>query len=239
MDMTESDSTRRRGPYAKSAARRKQIVDEAYRLFSTRGYQGSSLRDVATASGMSQSNLLHHFASKEELLLAVLERRDELGGDALGAGGVQRGGVPFESHIVNQAKANERVPGLIALFSVLSAEATTEGHPGHEYFLDRYETLEREYTAEFEALSRAGRLRPGVDPATAAATVVALWEGIQLRWLYTPDAIDAASTLRAYLDLVLIDAPPHVSLALYATPFTGGWWNVSPKTRSDAPTRSR
>jgi AcrR family transcriptional regulator len=201
--MTAADSPRRRGPYAKTAARRKQIVDEAYRLFSTRGYQGSSLRDIAAASGMSQSNLLHHFASKEELLLAVLERRDELGGgDSLGSQG-----VPFETHIVDQAKANESVPGLIALFSVLSAEATTEGHPGREYFLRRYETLEREYTGEFEALRRAGRLRGGVDPATAAATVVALWEGIQLRWLYTPDAIDAPATLRAYLDLVLTDAP--------------------------------
>jgi len=199
--MTSSDSVRRRGPYAKTAARRRQIVDEAYRLFATRGYQGSSVRDVAAAAGMSQSNLLHHFATKEDLLLAVLARRDELGG----GDSPTSQGVPFERHIVAQAKANESVPGLIALFSVLSAEAITDGHPGREYFLDRYEHLQREYTGEFERLGRSGRLRPGVDPATAAATVIALWEGIQLRWLYTPDAIDASATLRAYLDLVLTD----------------------------------
>ncbi|MFF1573737.1 TetR/AcrR family transcriptional regulator [Leifsonia sp. NPDC058292] len=197
--MTGAERPRRRGPYAKTAARREQIIDEAYRLFSLKGYHASSLRDVATAAGMSQSNLQHHFAGKEELLLAVLARRDELrGGDLPGDEGAS-----FERHIVAQAKANESVPGLIALYSVLAAEATTEGHPARDYFLERYETLQAEYTAEFEALRRAGRLRDGVDPAIAATTVVALWEGIQLRWLYTPDAIDASATLRAYLELVL------------------------------------
>ena len=194
--MTSSEGSRRRGPYAKTAARRQQIVEEAYRLFATRGYHASSLRDVAAAAGMSQSNLLHHFGSKEELLLAVLARRDEFGRDESGA---------FDEQIVARAQANERIPGLIALYSVLSAEATTEGHPGRDYFLGRYRMLQREYEAEFEALRQAGRLRAGVDPALAAASVVALWEGIQLRWLYEPDRIHAGDALRAYLDLVITE----------------------------------
>jgi AcrR family transcriptional regulator len=201
--MTTSESPRRRGPYAKTAARRQQIVDEAYSLFATRGYHASSLRDVAAASGMSQSNLLHHFGSKEELLLAVLARRDEFG--TKDAPGVE--GHPFDEHIVAQANANERIPGLIALFSVLSAEATTEGHPGRDYFLSRYRMLQRDYEGEFEALRQAGRLRDGVDPAVAAASVVALWEGIQLRWLYEPERIHAGEALRAYLDLVITENP--------------------------------
>ncbi len=203
--MTAVESPRRRGPYAKTAQRRRQIVDEAYRLFATRGYYASSLRDVAAAAGMSQSNLMHHFPTKEELLLAVLAQRDELGGGDVPCAD---GDEPFEAHIVAQAKANESIPGLIAVYSVLSAEATTEDHPGRDYFLKRYAMLKTEYAAEFEELRRLGRLREGVDPTTAAASVVALWEGIQLQWLYEPDAVDAAATLRAYLDLVIVD-PAH------------------------------
>ena len=199
--MTTTDNPRRRGPYAKTAARRQEIVDEAYHLFATRGYHASSLRDVAAAAGMSQSNLLHHFGTKEELLLAVLALRDEL----RGADVPTAVGDPFDEHIVAQAKANERIPGLIALYSVLSAEATTEGHPGRDYFLTRYRMLQHEYEEEFEALRQAGRLREGVDPALAAASVVALWEGIQLRWLYEPERIHAGEALRAYLDLVIIE----------------------------------
>jgi AcrR family transcriptional regulator len=195
----ETPGPRRRGPYAKSAARRRQIVEEAYRVFATRGYHASSLREIASAAGISLSNLQHYFTGKEDVLLAVLALRDELGGGE--AAPTSR--EPFERHIVSQAAANERIPGLIALYSVLSAEAVTEDHPGREYFLDRYDQLRTEYEAEFAALRDQGRLREGVDPALAAATVIALWEGIQLQWLYTPELIDAGATLRAYLDLVV------------------------------------
>lgn len=195
----ETPGPRRRGPYAKSAARRRQIVEEAYRVFATRGYHATSLREIAAAAGISLSNLQHYFTGKEELLLAVLALRDELGGGE--AAPTSR--EPFERHIVAQAAANERIPSLIALYSVLSAEAVTEDHPGREYFLDRYDQLRTEYEAEFAALREQGRLRDGVDPTLAAATVIALWEGIQLQWLYTPELIDAGATLRAYLDLVV------------------------------------
>jgi AcrR family transcriptional regulator len=200
--MTATESPRRRGPYAKTAERREQIIDEAYRLFATRGFHGSSLREVAGAAGMSQSNLLHHFANKEDLLLAVLARRDEFDGTDLS----NAHGSAFDEHIVAQADSNESVPGLIALYSVLSAEATTEGHPGRKYFLARYRAMQTGYEREFDALRQAGRLRDGVDPEVAAASVIALWEGIQLRWLYEPDRVHSGEALRAYLDLVILPA---------------------------------
>ncbi|GAA1444869.1 TetR/AcrR family transcriptional regulator [Leifsonia poae] len=208
---TDSPAGRARGPYAKSAERRRQIVDEAYRMFSTRGYQASSLREIAGAAGISLSNLQHHFASKEELLLAVLERRDETPAAETAAADTaenadENAAVPFDAAMVARAAANERIPGLIALYSVLSAEGVTDGHPGREFFLRRYDSLRAGYTAEFEEVRRQGRLRSGVDPAMAAASVVALWEGIQLQWLYAPDRIHAADALRAYLDLVIVSA---------------------------------
>lgn len=194
------DPARRRGPYAKSAERRQQIVDEAYRVFATRGYHGSSLREIAAAAGIGLSTLQHHFGGKEDLLLAVLARRDEWNrrGDDLA----------FPDAIVAQARRNEGIPGLIALYSVLAAEATGPDHPGHEYFLRRYAGMQESYEREFAALAADGRLRDGVEPALAAATVVALWEGIQLQWLYTPDRVDAAAALRGYLDLVLVGEAP-------------------------------
>lgn len=196
-----SDPTRtRRGPYAKSAQRRQQIVEQAYRAFATRGYHGSSLREIAAASGISLSNLQHHFATKEELLVAVLARRDEQGGEIIAG----PAGLPFREHILAQAKANEGIPGLIALYSILSAEAVTPEHPGHTYFAERYDDLRSEYEAEFIVLRERGRLRPGVEPALAATTVVALWEGAQLQWLYAPDRVAAGDALRAYLELVVV-----------------------------------
>ncbi len=51
--------------------RRTLLLDEAARLFGARGYDSTSMRDIATAVGMLPGSLYYHFPSKEELLVAV------------------------------------------------------------------------------------------------------------------------------------------------------------------------
>jgi len=48
-----------------------QVLDEAARLFRVRGFEGTSVRDIARAVGMLPGSLYCHFATKEELLSAV------------------------------------------------------------------------------------------------------------------------------------------------------------------------
>jgi AcrR family transcriptional regulator len=52
--------------------RRRQIVESCVHLIATRGYSSTSLRDIAAHTGISTGTLLHHFRSKEELLVATL-----------------------------------------------------------------------------------------------------------------------------------------------------------------------
>jgi AcrR family transcriptional regulator len=53
------------------------LLDVAVRVFTERGYDGTSMGDLAQASGLSKSSLYHHFASREELLRAALDRAVE------------------------------------------------------------------------------------------------------------------------------------------------------------------
>lgn len=191
-----TSATRRRGPYAGTAKRRQQILDAAQQVFASRGYRSGSMREVAAAARMSLSNLMHHFKSKEDLLLAVLQRRDS---DSVG----QRTGTgDFLADVMAQARWNEGIPELIALYSVLSGEAVTTGHPGRDYFIDRFTTVRHGFQEEFERLRDAGRLRPGVDPRLAAGWITALWDGIQLQWLLQPEEIDVVEHLQAFLDFI-------------------------------------
>ena len=50
-----------------------RIVAVASELFATRGFDGTSMRDVAEACEISKSLLYHHFANKEDLYRLVLE----------------------------------------------------------------------------------------------------------------------------------------------------------------------
>ena len=53
---------------------REQVIKAAIDLFSTKGFNGTSIRAIANAMGMSISNIYHYFINKEGLMLAILEQ---------------------------------------------------------------------------------------------------------------------------------------------------------------------
>ena len=59
---------------------RQRILNCALDLFAQNGYSETSIRDIAFAVGINPASLYFHFASKEELLLAILEEYHRLTG---------------------------------------------------------------------------------------------------------------------------------------------------------------
>jgi AcrR family transcriptional regulator len=57
---------------------RERILDAAYELFSRHGVRAVGIDAVITRSGVARMTLYRHFASKDDLVLAFLERREEL-----------------------------------------------------------------------------------------------------------------------------------------------------------------
>ena len=51
--------------------RRRKVLSVASDLFATKGFEATSMRDVATAAGMMSGSLYYHFASKEDMYVAV------------------------------------------------------------------------------------------------------------------------------------------------------------------------
>jgi AcrR family transcriptional regulator len=62
---------------------RDRILDIALELFSTKGYDKTSLREIAERLGFSKAAIYYHFASKEEILMALHRRLHDFGRDAL------------------------------------------------------------------------------------------------------------------------------------------------------------
>ncbi|MCP3768092.1 MULTISPECIES: TetR/AcrR family transcriptional regulator [unclassified Streptomyces] len=55
---------------AKSIATRQRFVDEALRLFKERGYESTSMAQIAAAAGSSRANLYLYFNSKSQIIRA-------------------------------------------------------------------------------------------------------------------------------------------------------------------------
>ncbi|WP_433325263.1 substrate-binding domain-containing protein [Spirillospora sp. CA-294931] len=201
---------RRRGPYRKSIERRREILDAALLVFGRSGYRSGSIREIAELVGMSAPGLLHHFGTKDALLIAVLRHRQQVDRDYFADRDAQGAGALIS--LVEAAERNARRRGLIELYSVLSAEATSADHPAHAYFTERYNGSRAFIGGAFEELAALGQLRPDVDPVVATRSTIALMDGLQIQWLLDGDSVDMPGDLAVYLQSLV--SPEAWALAL-------------------------
>lgn len=186
-----------RGNYAKTPARRQEILEAAFEVFASRGYTNGSLREIAERVGITQAGILFHFASKTGLLQAVLDMRDERSKARFDT--TTQPGIDQLRAFLDLVRHNVSEPGIVELYSVLTAEASSEDHPAHTYFRGRYSWILSQAQSSFLTLRDEGALRSGVEPGHAARTMVALVDGLQMQWLYDRDSVDMVADLRTYL----------------------------------------
>lgn len=190
----------RRG-YAKGRAKRVEILDQAMTLFGESGYRGTSLRVIANRCGISHPGLLHHFPTKGSLLLAVLEHRDEVDEQWLAEGRPR--GVDRLRRMIGLAALNSERRGIVELYSVLAAEATSADHPAHTYFVERYRNSVLTTGTSYAQARDEGALREDIDPGEAGQQLIALMDGLQTQWLLSDGATDMAGVLRAHVQAQL------------------------------------
>ena len=156
-----------------SAERRSQILREAARCFGTRGFRGTTTRDVATAVGITEAALYRHFPSKEAIYAAIIDSRTAVPP-------VVSALEPFAA-----ARDDRRVFTQLALAIVGSVESDPSflrlllysALEGHEMARPFYETRMRRLR-EFLSRYIADRTREGafreVDPVLAARAFVGM-----------------------------------------------------------------
>lgn len=82
---------------AVGSSARERILDAAYELFSRRGIQAVGVNEVIEHAGVATATLYRHFPSKEKLVLAFLDLREQRWTkDLIEAGAMRRGSNPEE-----------------------------------------------------------------------------------------------------------------------------------------------
>jgi AcrR family transcriptional regulator len=102
-------------PAQREASARERIVGTAYQLFTRRGIRAVSVDEVIEHAAVAKATLYRHFSTKDDLVLAVLQRRDQRWTDDL---------VQAQS----RARGDTAEAQLLAIFDVL-----------HDWFCDRDE----------------------------------------------------------------------------------------------------
>jgi AcrR family transcriptional regulator len=183
---------------ARSEAARERVLHAALRAMAANGYQGSSLASIATGAGLTTPGLLHHFPSKKDLLVALLEERDRRG--CLETHLADASGLEALDRLHALAVENARHPELVRAFTVLLGESAGEAHPALQWARERYPKLRGDLTAALARGVEAGEIRPDADLGALATQVIAMMDGLQVQWVLNPREVDMVALLAGYFD---------------------------------------
>ncbi len=188
--MTSNDGIGTRGPYAKGVQRRREILDQTLDVVASRGIDGTSLRAIGDAIGVSHAALKHYFSSREALLVEVLRERDAASDRALG----DTAGVFTRLAFVADRNVSE--PALVTLYTTLLGASVESGNEtAREFFAARFDEARGNLVAQLhDELAASGR-HSDAELEQVASLIIAAFDGLQVQWLLDRN-VDIAGTLR-------------------------------------------
>jgi AcrR family transcriptional regulator len=184
-------TTRQRG-----AGRREELIGIATRLIARNGARGTTLADIAHEAGVAQATVVYHFGTKEGLLNAVLDARDEFEDGLLWRFGSDPGMRIFE--IIAEIVASwAQHPEVVGLLGVLIAENIGDDDALRPRLAKNYRVTVDRIAATLTAAQKRGEMRTDVDANAKAIEMLAFLSGLELAWLVSAE-IPAAKTAAAW-----------------------------------------
>lgn len=205
----ENPTRPRRAPRLASGG---TIRDAAARLFLEKGYQGTSMDEIAAAARLSKQTIYTHFPSKEQLfadlVLGDTERVEKFSEDLIRAFRAADGLDDGLRRVARMYAAVVIRPDVLRLRRLVLAEAGRFPELARSYYERVPERMYAVLASLFKDLSDAGRLRVA-DPRRAAEHFAWLILGVPLdRGMFLPLAEGAGVEDRA-------DEAVRVFLAAY------------------------
>ena len=177
---------------------------ETLRIVGQSGYHGFGIQELAERCGLTKPGLLHHFGSKDQLLIALLNEVDakdeaelaELFGDAFDpAAGPEALRETFRRSLHAVVERSVARPELMRLRVVLRVEAINPDHPAHRYFVER----------EKATLGRLGRGATAFSsqPQSMTRQITATMAGLEEQWLRADKGFDLVAEWARALEVLL------------------------------------
>ena len=212
---------RARQPRQATAERRAEILRAAANTFGSKGYKNGSLTEVAEQVGITHAGVLHHFGSKEQLLVEVLEYRDkedvrDLEGQHIPE---RHGAVPApRAHRADERRPPRHRAGLLGAHRRVRHREPPRPRLGHRPL---HHPARRDPAAIVEV---GGGTVPDDVAACAASAIIGVMDGLQVQWLLD-DGVDLPAAtqfaIEAILAAALLGAAPAAPAGLTLRHFTG------------------
>ncbi|MBH1933001.1 TetR family transcriptional regulator C-terminal domain-containing protein [Streptomyces sp. AV19] len=162
--------------------RRRLIAEALWRIASTRGLEGASLRDVAAEAGISLGQLQHYFAGKDEMFVFALEYISSLGEQRIRRRITELTDSPTPRTVLRECAAgmlpldDETRTGLLVGIAYFIRALADERLRRHAQ--EGQTALRAFFADQFRQAAGNGDAAPGLDPGTEAMLLIALTDGL-------------------------------------------------------------
>lgn len=179
---------------ANRAVRRQNLIEAANAVMAARGFRGAGIAEIAAAAGIAPANLYRYFATKEDLVLAiVMAQRAEIGRCLAEARQGARGARDALRRFMTAMTRAAIEPRMRAMWLEILAEAARNPRIAQMLAADDA-VLADAFRELIEAGRAAGEIAAGADSPVLARLLIALMDGAMARAGY-----DAAFDLDAFL----------------------------------------
>lgn len=184
---------------------KKKIIESAIDLFSRKGFNYTSISDIASISGITKGAIYHHFENKDAIFYAVLEdvrhlwRRNVLSDLLAKSNAIDRLSTLFENH----ACIIEEQENICLVLSGLVMEMDNV----NPKFISALEEIFSDLTLLIERIIEKGQknneIRSDLDPHLTALNLVGIMEGSAIPWILNRGKISYVEYSQTQKEIVL------------------------------------
>lgn len=187
-----------------TAQRRREIVDATVRVMGARGWNETSIDEIAKEAGISRGLVSYHFKDKNELLSGVLDRCREMFLEtvrsSVGSDEPPEQQMRCATHAALLMSRENSVP--YEIFLHFSTSGLADARLA-EQIRDLYGTYRSVTAAAISRGQELGYYRAGFDPLAAAAKHQGTIIGIALQWIIDPGAFDLEAAADQAADMLM------------------------------------
>ena len=187
-----------------SAERKKQILDAAMIVFSSKGFHQARMDDIVKQSGLSKGTIYWYFSSKDEIITQILDNLFER--ELASLGELQNEGGSASERLLKfmRISLNDQMPMLKHMpltyeFYAFALREETVRNTLKKYFRSYVELL----IPIIQQGIDSGEFR-AINAGEAAIAAGAIFEGTILLWVFNPETVDLYRCIETGFRLFLV-----------------------------------
>jgi AcrR family transcriptional regulator len=181
------------------------ILDSAFQLFSSVGYEATSVADICQLAGVSKGALYHHFPTKQAIFLELLE--NWLAGLDVGFQMARQETQNVPQAILSMADLADQVVQSTDVKLSIILEFWTQASRDPAVWrtaIAPYRRYQEYFSAIIQEGIKEGSFREDIDPHAAARSLVSMAVGLLMQAVFDPQSFNWSHEVHQSIEFLLI-----------------------------------